>query len=77
MSFVKHAMHAGTVAILGWNRAKFDCDTSDYCHYRSPQKFLESLGIQDELVKEMNWLLLFLVFFRVAAFCIMNYRLKH
>lgn len=76
MSFVKHAMDGASVAILGSNRTKFDCD-ADYCHYRWPHRFLQSLGMQEDLTKSLQALLIFLFIFRIAAFCIMYIRLKH
>jgi hypothetical protein len=76
ISFVKHALDGASVAILGANRTKFDCD-ADYCHYRSPHKFLESIGLVEDLAKAVQALTCFMILFRVLAFCIMNYRLKH
>lgn len=76
ISFVKHAVDGASIAILGWNRSKFEC-TSDYCHYSWPYKFLDTIGMQEDLIKAVKMLLLFLVLFRVSAFCIINYRLKH
>lgn len=76
VSFVKHALDGASVTILGWNRTKFECK-SDYCHYSLPRKFLDTIGMKEDLIKSVNMLLLFMVLFRVAAFCIINYRLKH
>lgn len=76
ISFVKHAMDGATISLFGWKRAKFNC-YADYCHYRWPQKFIESIGMHEDFLRAVQALLFFLVFFRVTAFCIMNYRLKH
>lgn len=76
IEFFSTALYAGSVAVLGWNRPKFDCNVN-YCHYRSPQKFLENLEIDENLTKPIGALLIFLVGFRVVAFYIMSYRMKH
>lgn len=76
MCFVKHSFYGACSAILGYNREKFDCDI-DYCHYRWPHKFLQMVELDEDVADAVKALLYFLITLRVAAFLIMNYRLKH
>lgn len=64
--------------ILGYNRSKLNCDETFYCHYQRPQKFLQDLGVDDEVTYEaVVTLLVYLILFRLVAFFMIKYRLKH
>lgn len=75
---MKQAGDAGLSTILGYNRSKLNCEEQFYCHFQNPQKFLDTVGVEDHITYQaiLN-LTVFFVVFRVVAFCMMNYRLKH
>lgn len=75
-SYLKHALDGAFLAIFGFNRPKLDC-VADYCHFRWPKKFLESLGVESSLDVALPVIILSLLLFRVLAFMIIKYRLKH
>ena len=75
-SFLKHALDAGMEAIFGFNRKKLNCE-ADYCHYRWPHKFLESLGVQTTFTNALYVIIFSLFLFRLTAFFVIKYRLKH
>lgn len=75
-SFVKHALEGSMQAVFGFKRDKLDCD-EEYCHYRWPNKFMESVGITDSYSNVILKLATFALIFRIIAFTIMWYRLKH
>lgn len=78
INFVKNAGDASLATLLGYNRPKLNCDDQIYCHFDRPQKFLELIGVEDEVTSfAIATILIYLIGFRIAAFCIMNYRLKH
>lgn len=75
-SFLKHALDADFIIIFGFNRTKLDCN-ADYCHYRWPHKFLESLGVQTTFHDALAIIIFSLLVFRFLAFFVIKYRLKH
>lgn len=75
-SFIKHALTGSLVAIFGFDRQKMDC-LAKICHYRWPQKFLESLEISDDFTNVLIKLSFFVVIFHTVAFFIIRCRLKH
>jgi ABC-type multidrug transport system permease subunit len=76
-SFLKHGLDGGFHAILGFNRTKLECE-ADYCHYRWPKKFLETLGIESANFAEAVGVIVFsLLLFRVLLYFVIKYRLKH
>lgn len=75
-SYIKHAFEGSMQAIFGFNRDKLNCD-DEYCHYRWPNKFMESVGVFDEYSNVILKLIAFVFIFRIIAFIIMSYRLKH
>lgn len=76
ISFIKHALSGSLLAIFGFERLKMDC-LAEICYYRWPQKFMESLGIDDTFSSVVIKLTTFVFVFRVIAFVIMSRRLKH
>jgi ATP-binding cassette, subfamily G (WHITE), member 1 len=74
-SFIKHALSGSLIAIFGFNREKMDCEL-EFCYYRLPEKFMESLAITDDFTSVVIKLLFFVVVFRVLAFFIIWRRLK-
>lgn len=76
LSFLKHATLAAELSILGFDRAKLECE-SMYCHYESPGKFLEMVGFEANLNKTMLTLFMFFIMYRVIAFALMSYRIRN
>lgn len=78
LNFVKQNGDASMAALFGYNRSKLDCEEEFYCHYQQPKKFLDDIGVEDQITFESVVVVLaYLVGLRLAAFLIMNYRLKH
>ena len=76
ISFIKHALEGSMQAIFGFNRDKMSCDVP-YCHYRWPYRFMEAVGITDSYSNVILKLITFAFIFRIIAFIIMWYRLRH
>jgi ATP-binding cassette, subfamily G (WHITE), member 1 len=76
-SFLKHALDADFLIIFGFNRTKLECKTKMYCHYQLPTKFLEMLGVQTTFHYALAMIIFSLFLFRILAFFVINYRLKH
>lgn len=76
ISYIKHALEGSVQAIFGFNRDKMNCD-NEYCLYRWPNKFMDSVGITDSYSNVILKLVSFAFIFRIIAFVIMWYRLKH
>ena len=79
LCFIKHAGDASISSIMGYNRSKLICEeTLMYCHFQEPKKFLDTIGIGDEITNEaMIMLVFYLIAFRCVAFFMINFRLKH
>ena len=75
-SFLKHGLDGGFLAIFGFNRSKLECNEI-YCHYESPTKFLDTLGIQASYVNAVAVIVFSLFLFRISAFFVIKFRLKH
>lgn len=76
ISFIKHALEGSMLAIFGFNRDKMSCGVA-YCHYRWPYRFMEAVGITDSYSNVILKLVAFAFIFRIIAFIIMWYRLRH
>lgn len=78
ISFVKRGGDATLTAVLGYNRSKLDCEEAVFCRFQRPHRFLEAIGVENEITFEpIVILLVFFFIFRIAAFVVMNYKLKH
>ncbi|XP_068906280.1 ATP-binding cassette sub-family G member 4 isoform X2 [Tenebrio molitor] len=49
MSYVKYSFEATMIAIYGLGRPKLVCQV-DYCHFKSPTKFLEQMAMKDDML---------------------------
>lgn len=47
LTYVRYIFEGSMVTIFGLNRGKFIC-TKDYCHFKYPQKFLETMSISGD-----------------------------
>lgn len=78
LDFAKYAGDASLQSVLGYKRPKLRCDSSLYCHYQISEKFLDVIGIEDEIsFATIVSLISFIIMFRVLAFIMINYRLKN
>lgn len=75
-SFLKHSLDAGFLTIFGFDRSKLECEAI-YCHFRWPHKFLDTLGVDTSFGDALLVIVFSLVLFRVAAFIVVQQRLKH
>lgn len=76
--FAKYAGDASIQTIMGYKRSKLTCDEPFYCHFQRTGKFLEAIGVEDEIdFSTILQLLLFILIFRLVAFYMINHRLKH
>lgn len=75
-SFLKHGLDGGFLAIFGFNRGKLECEAT-YCHYRWPHKFLETLGVSSSFSVAISVIVFSLFLFRISAFLVIKFRLKH
>lgn len=72
--YLKHAFDGVGSLIFGFNRKKFDCDQV-YCHFQSPQKFMDFIGMRENLPKAFSVIIATLVILHIATFQIMRHRL--
>ena len=75
--YSKHAVDGAAAVILGYDRGKLDCRDADYCHFRSPRKFMDMLGLKENLPKAYFGLISSLVVYHILAFYIMRSRLRN
>lgn len=75
-SFIKHGLEGSMLAIFGFDRPKLECNV-EYCHFAWPHKFLELLGITDSFSNVIVKLTILALVFRLVAFVIIWYRLRH
>lgn len=76
ISFMKHALDGYGSLILGFDRPKMDC-TSVYCHFVEPQKFLNLIGMEEDIPKVFYAMVIIWFVFHVVTYCVMRYRLSH
>lgn len=76
ISFFKYALDGAMHAIYGFNRPKLDCK-ADYCHFVYPTKFMSFIEMPScSYQKALCGLLVFIIVFRLFAYCIIKCRLK-
>lgn len=63
------------MSVLGFNRSKMECHEF-YCHYRTPQKFLQSIEFLEDFEKCVLMLIVNFFIYTLLAFCLVSYRLK-
>lgn len=76
MSFLKHGLDAGLLAIFGYDRPKLECGAI-FCPFQRPSKFLSTLGIDADVRISISVLVFSLFLFRILAFFVIKHRLKH
>lgn len=76
ITYLKHSLDGVGSLVFGFNRTKLNCHEI-YCHFESPKKFMNFIGLQDDLPRVFIAILTTLVIVHVATFFIMRYRLKN
>lgn len=77
ISYLKYGLDGVLISIYSYERERLQCSI-DYCHYTSPQKFLEALDMGNGSYW-FNVLILVIMFFslRLISYLILLYRLKN
>lgn len=75
VSYVRYGFEGAMVSVYGMGREKLSC-TEIYCHYRSPQKFLEEMSM-DKAEYWIDATALFCLFIglRVVAYLVLRWKL--
>lgn len=76
VSYCRYGFEGAMVTVYGYNRAKLKCSQA-YCHYKSPQKFLEQMSME----KAVYWidavaLISFLIGLRIIAYFVLRLKLR-
>lgn len=75
VSYVRYGFEGAMVSVYGMNREKLSC-TEIYCHYRSPQKFLEEMSMDKaEYWIDATALFCFFIGLRVVAYLVLRWKL--
>lgn len=74
--YLKHSVNASATVVLGFDRAKFQCSDL-YCHFQSPGKFLQSIGLKEDLSKNFTNMFVTLLVVHCFSFIVMRYRIKN
>lgn len=74
--YLKYSLEGVGTLIFGYNRKKLDCNEI-YCHFQSPQKFMDILGLEENLPRVYLAITITLFVVHLITFCIMCYRLKN
>lgn len=77
ISYLKYGLDGVLISVYSYDRERLQCSI-DYCHYTSPQKFLEALDMGNGSYW-FNVLILVIMFFslRLVSYLILLYRLKN
>ena len=74
-TYLYHALDGSGSLILGFNRTKLRCSEM-YCHFQDPEKFMNFIGLSENLTKVFHVISFTLIFVHVTTYCIMRYRLQ-
>lgn len=75
-TYLKHSLDGIGSLVFGFNRTKLDCHEM-YCHFESPKKFMEFIGLREDLSKTFTAIISTLVIIHIATFCTLRYRLRN
>ncbi|KAL7044602.1 hypothetical protein ACKWTF_001999 [Chironomus riparius] len=76
LSYIRYSAYGTELSILGFNRTKLDCE-SFYCHFRSPQKFLQSVGFEENYMTCVWMLILNFCLNIIIAYFLIRHQIKH
>lgn len=76
ISFVRYGFEGALISVLGYDRPRLKC-SEEYCHFRSPTKFLEEMAMD----KAVYWidvvaLIGFLIFLRIVTYFVLRLKLR-
>ncbi|XP_012271226.1 ATP-binding cassette sub-family G member 4 [Orussus abietinus] len=76
VSYIRYSFEGAMISVYGYDRAKLKCK-EDYCHYKSPTKFLEQMSME----KAVYWmdvvgLVGFLIAIRIIAYFVLRLKLR-
>jgi hypothetical protein len=74
--YLKHAFYGVTSAIMGFNRTDLNCDKI-YCHFQKPRKFMDMIGIKDDLTSPAIAFALTFLTLHILTYCRLKYRLRN
>jgi ABC-type multidrug transport system permease subunit len=76
VSYVRYGFEGAMITVYGYNRAKLKC-SQEYCHFKSPTKFLEQMSMQDAVYwMDVVALLGFLLVLRVVVYFVLRLKLR-
>lgn len=76
ISYLKYSAYGTEISILGLNRSKLECGDF-YCHFKSPKKFLMSIGFEEDYLTCVWMLLLNFIINLTIAYLLIRHRLKN
>lgn len=74
--YIKHAFYGVSSLILGYDREKLECHQI-YCHFQNPRKFLEMIGVSDNLMRPVVAFVLSFFTLHFLTYFRLRYRLKN
>lgn len=76
VSYIRYGFEGAMISVYGNNRAKLKCSV-DYCHFRSPKKFLDEMSMQDSVYwVDVVALLAFFIGLRIIAYFVLRLKLR-
>lgn len=76
VSYVRYGFEGAMFSVYGFDRNKLECSEA-YCHFRSPQKFLEEMSMDNaNFWVDVGALSAFFVFIRVISYLVLRFKLK-
>lgn len=76
LSYVRYGFEGAMISVYGNDRAKLHCSEA-YCHFRSPQKFLEEMTMDNaNFWIDVGALCGFFVFIRIVSYLVLRFKLK-
>ncbi|XP_043462541.1 ATP-binding cassette sub-family G member 4 [Leptopilina heterotoma] len=76
VSYVRYGFEGAMISVYGYNRAKLKC-SEPYCHFKSPQKFLEEMSMVDAVYWiDVVALVGFLIGLRIVAYFVLRLKLR-
>lgn len=77
LSYVRYGFEGAMLSVYGFDRAKLKCTSEAYCHFRSPNKFLEEMTMDKaDFWVDVGALCGFFVCIRVISYLVLRFKLK-
>lgn len=76
VSYIRYGFEGAMISVYGNNRTKLKC-SEEYCHFRSPTKFLEEMSMQNAVYwVDAVALIGFLIGLRIVAYFVLRLKLR-